>query len=525
MKVRWRDHVIMLVTIVAAISVAGYLLRMFNLSSEQIETIYAAPFVRNQVPFNYYRNILLPQIGSVLLLYVGYLSINLFIVPLLKKLLLKETGFNFFKRIAFIALLILSISYLLALGINVAGYYAHPHYFNYGGFKVLAMFGYNNQPLTNLFAGFDRSIPIITGYSLLAFLREAIIQHIERSGVRKSYRSLIANQVTAFLVVYFSIFFFLATFNLVSDGILAAYLIFIPPAFLVFISNMYWLFPIKSEKSLLNFPVLARLLLSTFICTFPFLIFLKGQPPAFLIGWGIQLFIVTPISWLLYQQRKDKILQLRGVEVALEKSKADLQFLRSQINPHFLFNTLNTLYGTALKEGSQHTAEGIQKLGDMMRFMLHENNLDFIPISKEIEYLNNYIALQKLRTQSSANIHIEHSINEQHCNYTIAPMLLIPFVENAFKHGISLTKKSWIKIKLACDDKNICFEVRNSIHAGPNNNPEKEHSGIGLNNVIERLKLLYAGKHQITVGADNNEYLVSLAIQPQANIGNHKSNR
>src|SRR4029077_9103093 len=97
-------------------------------------------------------------------------------------------------------------------------------------------------------------------------------------------------------------------------------------------------------------------------------------PIAFLSSWALQLFIVTPITWWYYKTNEDKILQLRVVEKQLVKSKADLQFLRSQINPHFLFNVLNTLYGTALQENAVLTAEGIQKLGEMMRFMLHENN-------------------------------------------------------------------------------------------------------------------------------------------------------
>jgi len=118
-----------------------------------------------------------------------------------------------------------------------------------------------------------------------------------------------------------------------------------------------------------------------------------------------------------------------------------------------------------LEENAGRTAEGIQRLGDMMRFMLQENNLDFIQMDKEIDYLNNYIALQKLRTQTSQGIVIEDNINEQNCNHRIAPMLLIPLVENAFKHGISLNERSWIIINLSCTEKNILFEVRNSIHA------------------------------------------------------------
>lgn len=203
-----------------------------------------------------------------------------------------------------------------------------------------------------------------------------------------------------------------------------------------------------------------------------------------------------------------------GAQKELIKSKADFQFLRSQINPHFLFNVLNTLYGTALQENAGRTAEGIQKLGDMMRFMLHENNLDFIDMHQEVDYLNNYIALQKLRTQYSPEITIEDNISGQNCKHKIAPMLLIPLVENAFKHGISLKEKSWIKISLHCNEIDILFEVRNSVHQRQENDPEKDKSGIGFKNVLERLKLIYPGKFQIAVNEDGKEFFIQLSIQP-----------
>jgi LytS/YehU family sensor histidine kinase len=225
------------------------------------------------------------------------------------------------------------------------------------------------------------------------------------------------------------------------------------------------------------------------------------------------LVVVTPLSWLLYRQKRDKIEQLRNMKTALAKSTADLQFLRSQINPHFLFNALNTLYGTALKENAEHTSKGIQKLGDMMRFMLHENNLDFISMEKEIDYLKNYIALQKLRTETSPDIIVEDNIDEAKCNRTIAPMLLIPFVENAFKHGISLNEKSWINIRLQCAETSIFFDVRNSTHKRFETDTEKNKSGIGLKNVEERLKLLYPGKHELKVSENKDEYIINLVIK------------
>ncbi len=348
-------------------------------------------------------------------------------------------------------------------------------------------------------------------------VREVMINFIESPGNRRAYRTLICNQVTAFLVIYLLIPFFVISFRLSHEFALAvAYFSFVIPVFLVFMSNTYWLFPLKGENSFLQSRIIIRLLASTFIYTVPFVFFPfhEGFILVFPFCWAVQLFIVTPITWLLYQQRKDKILQLRGAEKALVKSKADLQFLRSQINPHFLFNVLNTIYGTALQENAERTAGSIQKLGDMMRFMLHENNRDFIQMSQEIEYLKDYISLQKLRTQSSPEISIEDNISEQNCHHKIAPVLLTPLVENAFKHGISLKERSWIKINLACDEREIIFEVRNSLHPRQGNDPEKEGSGIGLNNVLERLKLIYPSKHQISVKNDGKEWFVQLTIQP-----------
>jgi two-component system LytT family sensor kinase len=296
------------------------------------------------------------------------------------------------------------------------------------------------------------------------------------------------------------------------------YLALVPPTVFVFFSNMYWLFPLKGDRPFFDTRIILRLLLSTltivFICTLLMMMLHMVWFANFFVVWATQLFLVTPASWLIYRQQKDKILQLRGTQEKLARSTADIQFLRSQINPHFLFNALNTLYATALKEHAQHTAEGIQKLGDMMRFMLHENTRDLIPLSREIEYLGNYIALQKMRIQSSPNITIKDNINQLHWGHSIAPMLLIPFVENAFKHGISLKERSWIYIKLDGNELMLHFEVRNSIHARAGKDPEQEGSGIGLQNVSERLQILYPGRHVLNTRIEDNEFVAELTIQP-----------
>ncbi|WP_285056659.1 sensor histidine kinase [Pedobacter ginsengisoli] len=227
-------------------------------------------------------------------------------------------------------------------------------------------------------------------------------------------------------------------------------------------------------------------------------------------------YVLITLALIVYAiQQNRRMFRLKRAEKALTRSKADLQFLRSQINPHFLFNVLNTLYGTALLDGSKRTAEGIQKLGDMMRFMLRENHLDFIPLSREIDYLHNYISLQKLRLPEESTS-IELTIDEGAGSQLIVPMLLIPFVENAFKHGVQPPEKSWVKITLTCKAEEIRFEVRNSLFSAAANDPEAEYSGIGLPNVRERLNLFYPGKHELNYGIRRQEFVAELIINTLA---------
>ncbi len=232
-----------------------------------------------------------------------------------------------------------------------------------------------------------------------------------------------------------------------------------------------------------------------------------------LFNIGFQILFTAPLAWYVYKHRITVDYEIKGLQTALGRSTADLNFLRSQINPHFLFNILNALYGTSLQEKAERTSEGIQKLGDMMRFMLHENLQEKISLNREIEYLNNYIALQSLRTQSSPDITISTEIEEHVGILQIAPMLLIPFVENAFKHGISLKERSNIRISLATKDNTLYFDISNSIHDKPANDPEKDNNGIGLTNVKQRLRLMYPTRHELTIRDSGKEFFVHLTIQ------------
>jgi two-component system LytT family sensor kinase len=232
-------------------------------------------------------------------------------------------------------------------------------------------------------------------------------------------------------------------------------------------------------------------------------------------NFSFELVVAAPVFWLLARRQQQRTQQITGLETELGQTTANLDFLRSQINPHFLFNVLNTLYGMALQENSERTAQGVQMLGDMMRFMLHENHQPTILLVREVDYLRNYIALQELRTAVSPNITLTTNLAEVRSNVHIAPMLLIPFVENAFKHGISFKQKSWISITLECRNDTLYFDVHNSLHPKPAPELDPTASGIGLANVRQRLDLLYPEQYELIVRPTVEEFFVHLTLHLQ----------
>lgn len=230
-------------------------------------------------------------------------------------------------------------------------------------------------------------------------------------------------------------------------------------------------------------------------------------------GIGNALF-TAPALWLIYRWQMRGKEQIYALQSELGRSAANLDFLRSQINPHFLFNALNTIYGLAIQEKAERTSASVQKLGDMMRFMLSENTQERISLTRELEYLDNYISLQKLRTDGNADLTIQVDIPQEiEPAASVAPMLLIPFVENAFKHGISLREHSYIKIYLELKNRTLYFDVHNSTHRKVDNDPEKHSNGIGLQNVRERLQHMYPKRHELLVRETAREFFVHLMIE------------
>lgn len=511
MKVRWREHEAVLISMIAAFFIAGYIAQIVQQPAQQIALAHAIPSsVKAGIHLNYYSRVLLPQIGSVLVLLLAYGFINRAVVPALLK-----PGGLWVGKILLAVFQLLVVAYIIGPGINFLSFYSNPYYI--GSTYIPFTFGAHPQPFQNTLGGMGESIFVLLIYTAYLLVRERVIAYYTKRAEKAAYGIMIINKISAFLVLLFASPIFLSVFNLVHDSSFYHYYFFLTlPAFAVFTTNVYWLFPLKGEDTFLSWKFMGPLLFTSFVYSLCFSIFLKDDWSLLtvLTNWAALILMITPISWLDYQQRKDRLLQLRGAEKALVKSTADLQSLRAQINPHFLFNALNTLYGTALIEGSKNTADGIQKLGDMMRFMLHDNTLDYISMDKEIEYLKNYISLQKLRNQLSPAIIIEDDISDKHSNHQIAPMLFIPFIENAFKHGISLSEKSWIKIKLDFDDEQISFEVHNSIHPLAGNDPERENPGIGLKNVQDRLQIMYKNHYHFIHGIEGNEFVVRLKIKP-----------
>jgi len=192
-----------------------------------------------------------------------------------------------------------------------------------------------------------------------------------------------------------------------------------------------------------------------------------------------------------------------------EKLSAELDFLKAQLNPHFLFNILNMAFSSATSHGDERTADMIEKLSSLMRYMLYESNVDKIELSKEVEYIENYINLQKLRLSADLPVNINFSIKGDIHKNKIAPLILIPFVENAFKYGVKFGKKSKISIELKNNPNDFQFIIENPIHNSLNN--LEKNSGLGLKNVKKRLSIIYPDKHTLNI-TKNNRFSVHLKI-------------
>ncbi len=216
-------------------------------------------------------------------------------------------------------------------------------------------------------------------------------------------------------------------------------------------------------------------------------------------------FLPIPVLFLIWVFEQWKWVQ----NLKADKAKAELAMLRTQINPHFFFNTLNNLYALTVKQ-SEKAPEVILKLSDMMRYTIYEGNKEMVTLEEEIEYLSNYIELHKIRYKKSVEITFNHKVNT---SLTIAPLLYIILLENAFKHGVeTLAENASIHINLTEETGFIIFSIENNFDP----NEISTSNGIGLQNLKRRLSLLYKNKHELQIDVSNSLYKTTLKIAKHA---------
>lgn len=208
------------------------------------------------------------------------------------------------------------------------------------------------------------------------------------------------------------------------------------------------------------------------------------------------------IEW--YKSEKEKVI------IEAQKVSSELSFLKAQLNPHFLFNTLNSIYALANKK-SDNTSEAIVTLSELMRYSIYEANENTVSLEKEIEHLKNYISLQLLRLKDSSGVRLNiHGL----LNYNIEPLLLISFIENAFKYGTDYRGKTDIRIKITIKDSELNLYVFNT---SSYKKEKTENSGIGLKNIKNRLNLLYPNTHSLIINDDKKSYTVNLNLKLKSN--------
>ena len=236
----------------------------------------------------------------------------------------------------------------------------------------------------------------------------------------------------------------------------------------------------------------------------------RNFKPALLSPGSIAIFLlvfafstgIKVISQWFQTERKNK-------EIQHEKTQTELSFLKAQINPHFLFNTLNNIYSLAV-DRSDRTAAAVMKLSSIMRYVLTEAKYDQVPLEKEIQFTSHYIQLQSMRLTDKTQV--EFTVSGTPEGKQITPLLFLPFIENAFKYGVSTREHSAIKIRLEIEPDNILFEVSNSKYIN-HMLKSADNTGIGIENTRRRLDLMYPEHSHLEIQDAANTYQIKLKIQ------------
>lgn len=290
-----------------------------------------------------------------------------------------------------------------------------------------------------------------------------------------------------------------------------------------FYGNVYWLFPKFLQHQSANYlKPIALNMVGCMLAEFLFVVlvyFILGPSEHesnylqfsfnFLTGQFIPYTTILMFSygyWAAWQW----VLNQNDLK-RMGKTNAELALLKTQLNPHFLFNTLNNLFSMAIEKRAGELAESIAKLTEMMRYTLYESNEEYVPLTREVEFIENYVKLQRLRfTEEEVPVHF--NVRGELHTIQVCPMLLINFVENAFKHGISLKKTSFIDMDLEVTTSRICFVVLNTDHHKPGQAAIKEQ-GFGLHNTRKLLDLKYPDRYTLDIKEEDELFKITLVIR------------
>lgn len=281
--------------------------------------------------------------------------------------------------------------------------------------------------------------------------------------------------------------------------------------------NLYYLIPnFLTKNKFLTYSalfVLACIIITPLRALALFLLFniLDTPWPQMLFLSFISIFLIASVStvvkiindWLKHTRERQ--------ELQRKTLQSELRFLKSQVNPHFLFNTLNNLYALTLKKDDR-APEIVIKLSEMMRYMLYECNEKRVPLKKEVSYIRNYLDLERLRQGKKVEINFEviGLIGEQR----VAPLMFTPFLENSFKHGLNHhISQGFVNIQLSADEQNVQFFIENSKAPALPKDPNRRSGGIGLVNVRRRLELLYPDHYDLDIDNNPNTYAVNLLLE------------
>ncbi|MEL7530849.1 MAG: histidine kinase [Bacteroidota bacterium] len=302
--------------------------------------------------------------------------------------------------------------------------------------------------------------------------------------------------------VYFNLYYLIPRF--LEQGKYRTYLLGLLGSILgttALIVAGYYLAPLISGES---FEALFKVKESDWLVIF------KGSAlPSTVASMTLAMSIKLTKNWIQTRQREQKLEK--------EKLSSELKFLRSQYNPHFLFNTINSIF-YLIHKNPQMASDSLAQFSDLLRYQLYECNEALIPLRKEMEYLDNFVELEKLRQEDTLRIDCKIEI-PVYGDLMIAPFLLIPFVENAFKHVSKFEQGNWISIWARVEERELILAVSNSISASQNApRVVLDYGGIGLQNVGRRLDLLYPDHHQLIINSTQNQYEITLRIKLQEQV-------